>query len=151
MVGGISFVALVGFGWLSLWAMKQTGPWGDFILERVGAVLMLAAGFVGAGGIVGQFLNWTTHGAMHLADLFGRQLVGASIVGLLGLVLGLLWIFAFLPKRFFKWGFPNWLIWGGIVLPSVVKAASGPAAEVVNAILSALGLGALSITSGLAG
>jgi hypothetical protein len=151
-VHGLLFIALAAFGWLCLWGMKHTGAWGDAILGRAAALLMLAAGYAGAGGLVGKFLNWLTSGFLHLVGSFGAELVGASIVavvGLAGVILGILWVVGFLPHKVFKWGLPNWLIWGGLVLPLVLRLGSGPLAQVVNAILSAAGLGALHIADGV--
>lgn len=145
-----SWVAYVALGAMCMWLMRYTAsPVIDGILVRIAAVLFIGAGLVGADGWVGGALAWVVDAITGVAESMGSALVGASLVWVVALFLGVMWLMAMIPGKQSKFDAPDWLIVGGLVLPALLASVPGPAGEGLRTVMSAGGQLATGIVSGL--
>lgn len=149
-MGAVSWVMYVALGGLCMWAMRWTANKAlDGVLVRVAAILFVGAGLVGAHGWIGSALTWVTAAITNVAGLMGHAVVGASLVAILALVLSVMWVAAMIPGKQFKWDAPDWLIIGGLILPSLMASIPGPMGEGLRTVVTTGGQLATGIVSGL--
>jgi hypothetical protein len=135
MVVNTSWIAtlLLGFGAMQL--MKRTPDWLDAILIRAAALLVAGAGAMGLTGWLGgvftyllgkltDFVNWITSGAF-----------GTPLMGILAFFVGVLWVGSFLPERLFRGDYPDWLIFAGLPLPTLLTLVPGKAGDFLEMLV----------------
>lgn len=132
MATGVTWILMLAAGIGSLWLMKRTPPLVDWFLERFAACCIVGAGSVTATGWLGGFSAGITDWATANADQAGRSLLGVGVVWIIAAALGIMWIGAFLPNRWARWGYPNWLIGAGFFLPLLLASVPGELGEVLR-------------------
>lgn len=98
------------------------------VLVRFAALSFMAAGFIGADGWIGRWVNslvaWAIHTGQHASSTaFGSAL----LVGVLTAVGAALWLLALLPDNWWGGQMPDWGSALGLVLPSLAASIPGPA------------------------
>lgn len=126
MTGPASFVLLTGLGFIMLYLMQYTDDTLDAVLVRLAAVLFLGAGFVGASGVIGTAVHKAFVTSNTQGDAIARTALGSSVMYLVWLGLGLLWLLCFIPERWFSKAIPDWLSVLGLLLPTGVETIPGP-------------------------
>lgn len=123
----------VALGVFTMWCMRHTTkPTVDAVLIRIAACLFMAAGTVGAGGQVGQTIASVIQWVTRTSDDTTRTLLGASVTWMLWAVLSILWILGMVPKKWFNWDPPDWLMFLGVVIPTTATAIPGPVGDAIR-------------------
>lgn len=147
MIGTVSWVLMLAAGFGALVLMKKTHTRLEPLLERFAAAAFLAAGLIGATGWLGEWMRSVTDWLMSLGDDAGRSLVGTAIVWILAAGLGIAWVGAFLPARWAKWRYPDWLVLSGFFLPGLLTGVPGGLGELLRGGTELAGQGAVWLVS----
>lgn len=132
MIAGVTWTSYVIIGFFALWLMTRTAKaWLDAFLIRFASGCFLAAGFVGADGIIGGWIDAgtrTTEGA-------ARSVGWTAVLGLAVLLLAVFLILTWLPETWFKGQIPDALSVTGLLLPGLMRIAPGPLGNGVENVL----------------
>lgn len=132
------FMAAAGFGFR--WMMRYTRwGWLDQILIRLAGCCWVGAGLAGLTGWAGQLLGWMLTTGPNLIDRISSDAVGGVVSGIIALGVSALWVFAMLPDRIFGYDPPDWLIYTGLIIPSLLATVPGAAGEALRAVITAAG------------
>lgn len=132
MIAGVTWTSYVIIGFFALWLMTRTAKaWLDAFLIRFASGCFLAAGFVGADGIIGGWIDAatkTTEGA-------ARSVGWTAILGLAVLLLAVFLILTWLPETWFKGQIPDQLSLAGLLLPGLMRITPGPLGNGAETVL----------------
>ncbi len=96
MLTSFAFITYTVVTFFLLWAMKPVKiNWLDGLLLRAASATALAAGTVGAGGLLGDWQG----AAINTASTASKTWFGGNILGLLGLIAGVIVILLWLPEK----------------------------------------------------
>lgn len=135
----MSWVLMVAVGGGLLFAMKYAPAWLDFILVRAAAGAFAGAGTIGAVGWLGTLMRTVLGWLIRLVDRIGIVMLGAAVAWIIVAGVGALWVGALLPDRLFKYDAPDWLIFSGLILPSLLIAVPGRAGDMLRAAVELAG------------
>ena len=135
MIAGVTWTAYVIVGFFALWLMTRTAKaWLDAFLVRFASACFLAAGFIGAEGLIGGWIDAGTRTAEGAA----RSLGWTAILGLLVLLLAVVLILTWLPETWFRGQIPDGLSLAGLLLPGMLRIAPDPLGSGVETTLRAM-------------
>jgi hypothetical protein len=137
----MSWVLMTAVGLGCLWMMRHSHDKADFILVRCAAAAFVGAGTIGATGWLGRLFNGVVDGVIEFADARGSEAFGENVVWVIAGAVGVAWIGALLPERFFSFEYPDWLVVFGFVLPILLASVPGDFGEFLRTVI--LGAGGL--------
>lgn len=144
-MAGATFTLLLAFGIGTLFLMRRVSSKAEPWLERLGAMFFAGAGAVGATGWAGDAMRTITDAVLGAGDQLGAAVFGVTVTWILIAVLGIAWVGAFLPRRWFGWNYPDWLAISGLFLPSLLVAVPGVLGSLLRSGIELAGNGAIFI------
>ncbi len=111
---------------------RAKAPFADVILQRLGALLFVGAGALTAGGFVGDWIRDGVDFVDQTAAEAGKAAFGSGAVWIVWAVLAVAWWLAFIPNTWFDYTMPDWLAMSGLLLPVLLEAVPGKAANLLN-------------------
>jgi hypothetical protein len=144
----MSWILMTAFGFFAMWAMKFTPNKVDFILVRVAGFSFVGAGLIGAAGWIGALIDGTLGWAVRGINSLSNGAVGTGIAWILAAAIAALWVGAMLPDQIFSYDPPDWLVIGGLLVPSLVAMVPGRAGEFFNTTITFAGQ---ALNSGVGG
>lgn len=142
-------MVVAGFGCMVL--MRWTNPKLDAVLIRLAAACFIGAGLIGVNGWLGEILRSVTGWLTHTTDQLGAAALGTVVVWIVALLLGATWVCAMLPHKAASVRFPDWLIVGGIFLPSLMTGVPGPLGDGLRTAMEMAGNAATQLVGSLLG
>lgn len=135
MAEGVLAVVLLVLGALCLWGaslirVRVLGA----LVERIAAVSILAAGVAGAQGWLGQAIAWLVATIGRIGGSVSESAAGGSVVWVLAGALSIAWLLALLPDSVFAWRYPRWLVFAGLLLPSLAASIPGQFGAFVRSV-----------------
>lgn len=143
----MSWFLMVAVGVGCLWAMTRTSEKADFVLVRAAGFAFIAAGLIGATGWLGNAIDTFTSWVLNATNSIGAAAFGTAVVWILAAGVGLMWVGAMLPDRWFKFDPPDWLVVGGLVIPALLAAVPGPLGEFLRTVTTWAGEGITTVIS----
>lgn len=131
----MTWIAVLALGVGAMFLMKFTPDWGDAILIRVAALLVAGAGAMGASGWIGEAITWCLDKITDLVNAISKGALGAPVMWLLALFVGVLWIGALVPHKAFKLDYFDGLVFSGFLLPSMLVSVPGEAGEGMRTVV----------------
>jgi hypothetical protein len=126
MGSGTTFLLLVVVALACMWAIRYTSSQRlDAVLVRAAAIAWTAAGTVGAGGWIGAILTGLRDGLNGAGQAILGAAVGSTAIWIAWLVLALYWVLTMLPAKYFNKSMPDWLMYAGLLLPSLAVTIPG--------------------------
>lgn len=135
----MSWVLMVAFGVACLFTMKKTPPAVDFVLIRIAAASFAGAGVVGVDGWLGGLLQSVVGWVIGLLNTISADILGTTVSWILVAGVGALWVGALLPDRVFGYDFPDWLMFSGVILPTLVGTVPGRAGDFLDTVMTTAG------------
>lgn len=136
MAESTTWVVLTAAGFLFLYLMTLTSKaLFDAILVRLAAFSFVGAGFIGASGWLGGFIDGLVTTTNSTGNEVARNAVGASIVWVAAAGLAIAWIVGILPESWFSGAIPDWLSMSGLILPAFMVSIPGPAGDFLTTVL----------------
>ena len=137
----MSWLTVTAFGFACVFAMTRASDKLDFFLIRGAAASFVGAGMIGASGWLGALFQTVTVLSLRLLDQFGAATLGSGVSQILIALVGVGWICAMLPNKWFHLDFPDWLVFGGFLLPALLVAVPGRLGEVLREVILPIGSG----------
>lgn len=148
----MTWVLMTAIGVAAMWATRRVrNRTIDFILVRLAGGAFMAAGLLGVGGVLGRWVETGIATAISVADQLGAATLGSAIAWIIATGLGALWVAAMLPDSWFRFDPPDWLVWSGIIAPSLLASVPGPVGSVLRQITHAAGQAVGAMTSAMFG
>lgn len=142
----MSWFMMTALGGLLMWAMRWTNNRIlDGVLVRLAAVFFVGAGAIGATGWVGSTLTTSTSWVVSITNGMGSEAVGEGVVWVLAAGLGLMWVMAMIPGKQCRFDYPDWLVIGGLLLPSLLSSVPGQLGLVLRQVITVAGQWAQTI------
>lgn len=123
----MSWILMTAFGFFAMWCMRFTPDKIDFILVRVAGFAFVGAGLVGGAGWLGRLINGTLGWLFVFINDVSSSAVGTGVAWIIAAALTALWIGAMLPDKLFSYDPPDWLVIGGLIVPSLAAMVPGKA------------------------
>ncbi|TCC33851.1 hypothetical protein E0H75_42080 [Kribbella capetownensis] len=131
----MTWISALLLGVAAMFLMKFTPNWLDAILIRVSALLVAGAGALGVTGWLGDAFTWLLSSFADLVNYLSKGAVGTPLMWLLSAFVGALWVGALLPERLFRYDYPDWLIFAGFPLPSLLASVPGKAGDGLQTVV----------------
>jgi hypothetical protein len=135
----MSWILMSAVGFAAMFCMRFTPPKIDFILVRIAGFSFVGAGLIGAAGWVGGLINGTLGWLFRFINDLSNAAVGTAVAWIIAAAISGLWIGAMLPDKMFSYDPPDWLVIGGLVVPSLVAMVPGRAGSAFDTLITAAG------------
>jgi hypothetical protein len=145
----MSWILMTAVGFGLMFAMRFTPDKVDFVLVRLAGGAFIGAGLMGASGWIGALIDNTLGWLVRIIDQLARAAVGTTVAWIVAAGIAALWIGAMLPDRYFKYDPPDWLVIGGLVLPSLVAMIPGRAGQFFDTTITAAGQALITGVGGI--
>ena len=142
----VTWIVMAAAGWGSMWVMRFTPGWVDFVLVRFAAACFVGVGVVGVNGWIGDLFRAVLTGIVRFVDLFSTRAVGNAVVWIVVLGICLMWLGALLPGKVFSYDFPDWLLFIGVALPILAGNLPGALGSGLNDVITSIGGMAIDAT-----
>lgn len=142
-------MVVAGFGCMVL--MRWTGDRLDAVLIRLAAACFVGAGLIGVNGWLGELIRSVTGWLTHTTDQLGTAVLGTAVVWIVALGLGVTWVCSMLPHKWVSIRFPDWLIIGGLFLPSLMTGVPGRLGDGLRTAMEMAGNAATQLVGSLLG
>lgn len=135
----MSWILMTAVGFSLMFAMKFTPDKVDFVLVRLAGGSFIGAGLMGASGWIGSLIDATLGWLVRTINHLSQSAFGTGVAWMVAAGIAALWIGAMLPDKYFKYDPPDWLVIGGLVLPSLVAMVPGRAGSFFDTVITAAG------------
>lgn len=149
-MGAVSWFLMIAVGLALMWAQTRTRyDVVDQILVRMAGGAFMGAGTVGFDGWIGNMISTVLGWITSLADSLGAPWLGNTVVWIGVLGVALLWVAAMLPDNIFEKDAPDWLLYSGVILPSMMGSVPGPLGNGLTQVFQWAGDVMVSFVAGL--
>jgi len=131
----MTWISALALGIGAMFLMKFTPDWGDAILIRIAALLVAGAGTMGASGWIGDLFNQLLTWLIDFVNWASQGALGTPVMWILATFLGVLWLGALLPHRFFKLNYFDGLVFAGFPLPTLLISVPGKAGDAMRTVV----------------
>lgn len=136
MVTEVSWILLLVVGGFFMWLITWSeNDWLDAFAVRAAGCSFVGAGTVGADGFIGRLVTGTVDWVMSTTNDLSAAALGATVVGIIGALLGAVWLVAMAPSKLFRYNAPDWLLISGFFFPSLLIQVGGVVGDVLRSII----------------
>lgn len=148
VAAGVSWILMLAVGGFFLWGTTRVKiRWADAVLVRLAAASFVGSGVIGATGVLGDWANAALGWVANFIDGFGVEFLGATVVWIVVMGIGALWVCAMIPDKWFVYDAPDWLLYSGPVLPALLVAVPGPVGNGLTAVITGAGEGMVNLVA----
>lgn len=135
----MSWILMTAFGFAAMFTMRYTPDKIDFILVRVAGFSFVGAGLIGAAGWIGVLIDGSFGWLVRFIDQLSSVALGSTVAWIIAAALSGLWIGAMLPDKVFSFDPPDWLVIGGLIVPSLAAMVPGRAGSAFDTAITTAG------------